>query len=100
MAKGGCGYWPFGTDALIVFTTDMATMGHSTSESTSGVRSHRFLLNNQECATVPTWSVNYRCFINRTSKLIRLSCCSRKMMVASKRHKDLYWFRPEPYVQS
>jgi hypothetical protein len=22
------------------------------------------------------------------------------MMVASNRHKDLYWFRPEPYVQS
>ena len=21
-------------------------------------------------------------------------------MVASKRHEDLYWFRPEPYVQS
>jgi hypothetical protein len=23
-----------------------------------------------------------------------------KTMVASKRHKNLYWFRPEPYVQS
>jgi hypothetical protein len=22
------------------------------------------------------------------------------MMVASKRHKELFWFRPEPYVQS
>jgi hypothetical protein len=22
------------------------------------------------------------------------------MMVASNRHKDLYWFRPKPYVQS
>jgi hypothetical protein len=22
------------------------------------------------------------------------------MMVASKRHEDLYWFRPEPYVPS
>ena len=22
------------------------------------------------------------------------------MIVASKRHKELYWFRPEPYVQS
>jgi hypothetical protein len=21
-------------------------------------------------------------------------------MVASNRHKDLYWFRPEPYIQS
>jgi hypothetical protein len=41
-----------------------------------------------------------RCFVNQTSKLIRLPCCSRKMMVASKRHEDLYWFRPEPYVQS
>jgi len=23
---------------------------------------------------------------------------SRKTMVASKRHENLYWFRPEPYV--
>jgi hypothetical protein len=43
---------------------------------------------------------NCRCFLNRTSKIIRLPCSSRKMMVASNRHEDLYWFRPEPYVQS
>ena len=41
-----------------------------------------------------------RCFVNRTSKFIRLPYCSRKMMVASKRHEDLYWFRTEPYAQS
>ena len=39
-----------------------------------------------------------QCFINQTSKFIRLPRCSRKMMVASKRHEDLYWFRPEPYI--
>ena len=42
----------------------------------------------------------YWCFVDQTSKLIRLPRCSRKTMVASNRHKDLYWFRPEPYVQS
>jgi hypothetical protein len=31
-----------------------------------------------------------RCFVNRSSKFIRLQHCSRKMMVASKRHDDLY----------
>jgi hypothetical protein len=31
-----------------------------------------------------------QCFINRTSKFIRLSRCSRKTMVASKSHEDLY----------
>ena len=41
-----------------------------------------------------------RCFINWTSKFIQLSRCSRKTMVASKRDEDLYWFKPEPYVQS
>ena len=39
-----------------------------------------------------------QCFINQTSKLIRLPCCFRKTMVASNRHEDLYWFRPEPYI--
>ena len=39
-----------------------------------------------------------RYFINRTSKFIRLPRCSRKTMVACKRHDDLYWFRPKPYV--
>jgi len=41
-----------------------------------------------------------RCFVNWTSKFIQLSRCSRKTMVASKRDEDLYWFKPEPYVQS
>jgi hypothetical protein len=41
-----------------------------------------------------------QCFVNRTSKLKRLPCYSRKTMVASKIHEDLYWFRLEPYVQS
>jgi hypothetical protein len=27
-----------------------------------------------------------QCFVNRTSKFVRLSCCSRKTMVASKRY--------------
>jgi hypothetical protein len=31
-----------------------------------------------------------RCFVNRTIKFIRLSRCSRKTMVASNRHEDLY----------
>ena len=43
MAKGGRGRWPFGVDGLIVFVVDVAVVGHSTSESTSGARSHRFL---------------------------------------------------------
>jgi hypothetical protein len=29
-----------------------------------------------------------------------MSRYSRKTIVAFKRHKDLYWFRPEPYAQS
>ena len=31
-----------------------------------------------------------QCFVNRTSKLIQFPHCSRKTMVASKRHNDLY----------
>ena len=41
MAEGGRGQWPFDADELVVFMADMAIEGHST----SGVRSHRFLLN-------------------------------------------------------
>ena len=41
-----------------------------------------------------------QCFVNRTSKFIRLPHCSRKTMVASKRHENLFWFKPKPYVQS
>jgi hypothetical protein len=47
---------------LIVFIADVATMGHSTSESTDSVRSHRFLLNNRECATVPYLSCQLSVF--------------------------------------
>jgi hypothetical protein len=37
------------------------------------------------------WRIVYcRCFVNRTSKFKRMSRCSRKTMVAFKRHKDLY----------
>ena len=50
------------------------------------------------------WNINEqgscRCFANWTSKFIRLPRCSRKTMVASKRHEELYWFRPESYIQS
>ena len=35
-----------------------------------------------------------------TSEFIRMSRCSKKMIVASKRHEELYWFKPEPYVHS
>ena len=41
-----------------------------------------------------------RCFVNRTSKLIRLPRFSRQTMVASNRYEDLYWFSLEPDVQS
>ena len=53
MTKGERGRWPFDADELMVFMMDVAAMGHSTSESTDGARSHRFLLNNRECATIP-----------------------------------------------
>ena len=43
MAIGGHGRWPFGADGLLVFVVDVAIVGHSASESTSGARSHRFL---------------------------------------------------------
>jgi hypothetical protein len=100
VAIGGHGRWPFDAGELIVFIADVATGGHSTSEFTVGARSHRFLLNSESARLSPTWHANYRCFINQTIKLIRLLHCSRKMMVASKRHEDLYWFRLEPYIQS
>ena len=50
--KGERRRWLFDADELIVFMVDVATVGHSMSESTDGVRSHHFLLNNRECATV------------------------------------------------
>ena len=53
MAKGRCGRCPFDADELIVFMADVATMNHSTSKFISDARSHHFLLNNQECATIP-----------------------------------------------
>jgi len=46
VAVGGHGRWPFDAGELIVFAADVATMGHSASESTNGARSHHFLLNN------------------------------------------------------
>ena len=51
--EGRHGRWPFEADELIVFMVDVAAVGHSASESTDGARSHRFLLNNGECATIP-----------------------------------------------
>jgi hypothetical protein len=45
MAVGGRGRWPFNASEHVVFTIDVAVVGYSTSESTSGTRSHRFLLN-------------------------------------------------------
>ena len=53
IAAGGHRCWPFDADELIVFAANVATMGHSTSEFTGSVWSHRFLLNKRECATVP-----------------------------------------------
>jgi hypothetical protein len=53
MAESGHGCWPFDADEPIVFVADVATMGHSTSESTNGAMIHHFLLNNRECATIP-----------------------------------------------
>ena len=52
MAESGCRRLPFGTDELAGFMVDMTTVGHSVDECTDGVISHRFLLNNQECATI------------------------------------------------
>ena len=73
-------------------------MGRSTGESINGARSHRFLRNNQECVTVPYLAHQLLVFCRPTSKFIRMPRYSRKTMVASKRHEDLYWFRSEPYV--
>ena len=53
MADGGRGCWPIRADEPIVFMVDVTTMGHSTGEFTGSARSHRFLLNSRECATVP-----------------------------------------------
>ena len=44
-AEGGHRRWPFNADELEVFMADVATMGHSMSESTVGAMSHHFLLN-------------------------------------------------------
>jgi hypothetical protein len=53
VAYGGHGRWPVSADEPVVFIVDVTAMGHSTSESTSSARNHRFLLNNRECVTVP-----------------------------------------------
>ena len=53
VAVGGRGRWPFDASELIVLMADVAAVGHSMGESTDGARSHRFLLNKRECATVP-----------------------------------------------
>jgi hypothetical protein len=43
MVDGGRGRWSVGADELIFFTMDVTTAGHSTSKSTGGARTHRFL---------------------------------------------------------
>ena len=53
MAKSGRRRGPIDVNELIVFMADVAAVGHSMGESTDGARSHRFLLNNRECVTVP-----------------------------------------------
>ena len=53
VAIGGRGRCPFDVCVLIVFMADVATVGHSACESTNDARSHRFLLNKRECATIP-----------------------------------------------
>jgi hypothetical protein len=53
MAEGEHRRWPVGADEPIVFMVDVTATGHSTSESTGSARSHRFILNNRECMTVP-----------------------------------------------
>jgi hypothetical protein len=45
VATGERRCWPFDADELIVFAVDVAAVGHSASEFTGSVRSHRFLLN-------------------------------------------------------
>ena len=39
-------------------------------------------------------------FCQPTSEFVWMSRCSKKTMGAFKRHKELYYFRSEPYVQS
>jgi hypothetical protein len=53
MAVDGHRCWPSDAGELVVFMVDVATVGHSASESSDGAWSHRFLLSNQECMTVP-----------------------------------------------
>ena len=53
-AEDGCGRWPFDTDELGVQVMNAATVGHSMGESINGVRSHRFLLNNESVRLSPT----------------------------------------------
>jgi hypothetical protein len=65
----------------------VAVVGHSASESTSVRGAIASFSTNETARLSPTRRANYRCFVNRTSEFIRLSRCSRKTMVASKRHK-------------
>jgi hypothetical protein len=53
MAVGGRRCCPSDASELVVFTVDVATVGHSASECSDGAWSHRFLLSNQECVTIP-----------------------------------------------
>jgi len=70
VAVGGRGRWPFDGSELIVLMADVAAVGHSTSESTNDARSHRFLLNNQERATVPYLARQLSVFCRPTSKFV------------------------------
>ena len=70
MAEGGHGHWPFDADGLKVFVVNVVIVGHSASESTDSARSHRFLLNNQECATVPYLARQLSVFCKPASKFI------------------------------
>jgi hypothetical protein len=94
------GWWPVDVDKLEASEAGAATGGRTKSKSDVGAGSHRFLLNNRECVTVPYLARQLSVFCRLTSKFIQISHCSRKTMVAFKRHDELYWFRPEPYDQS
>jgi hypothetical protein len=47
----------------------------------------------------PTWCVNCWCFVDW---LVNLYVCHAALGNdgSTQRHEELYWFRPEPYVQS
>jgi hypothetical protein len=74
----------------------VASKGRSVGESIKGARSNYFLLNKESAWLSPYLPRQLSVFCHLMSEFIRVSCCSRKKMVASKNTRNYTDFSQSP----